>query len=577
MKKFILFITILLSLNFYGNAQFNNELLNDELTNKRTKYNKETNFLKAQEFFLNNNWDSTLVYSMLQLNSGNNNQELEDYCHYFRGISFKQKGLYHEANEEFLTNSENFHFYYKTLLGLGELSIQLNDFKKGLDYFEKIEKSYNLPEYEFNRSAFYHNVGICYLHLKEYSKSEHYLLKSMKLQQAKKDTLLLIGAYMDIANLYYEQYKDSLAIPYFEKAYQLSQKVNNFQIKQNAALNMAVVEENRNNFLKAIAYRKKYEQWRDSLNDQNKIWTIAELEKKFAVQQKEKEISLLEYENKVKLAQRNGLLASSILLLALFITGTFFYRQKVMANKIILSQKKELDELNSTKDKLFSIVSHDLRSSVNALKISNAKLAETINVNDNSTLGQLLRNNNSIANGAYNLLDNLLNWALMQTKQLYFHKESHHLYSVIQQITYNYEPLLTEKSLTLTLNISKNDFVWADLDSVKIIVRNLLDNAIKFSKQGGQISVYTLKSSDGFCHLVIEDKGIGMSKEMQEEILKDTHLLTRRKDEKTIGTGLGTQLCKLMIKKNNGKLLIESEPEAGTKMIILLPKTEHNG
>src|SRR5690606_8510603 len=101
--------------------------------------------------------------------------------------------------------------------------------------------------------------------------------------------------------------------------------------------------------------------WQDSLNDQNKVWAIADLEKKFAVKQKQKEVDVLAAENKAKIAERNGFLISSVLLFIMFGAGVYFYRQKIRNNKIILAQKNQLDELNATKDKLFSIVSHDLR------------------------------------------------------------------------------------------------------------------------------------------------------------------------------------------------------------------------
>ena len=113
----------------------------------------------------------------------------------------------------------------------------------------------------------------------------------------------------------------------------------------------------------------------------------------------------------------------SIFLFILFISGVFLLIQKIKINKIILLQKTELDELNATKDKLFSIVSHDLRSSVTALKTSNLKLIDSLESKKYSELDKLLHDNSAITNGSYNLLDNLLNWALIQSKQLYFQKE----------------------------------------------------------------------------------------------------------------------------------------------------------
>ncbi|TDO77536.1 tetratricopeptide repeat protein [Flavobacterium chryseum] len=575
----LLFFFSLLFNSFFIFSQENiqkNNLFKNEIKKTVNKFEKEANFNKAASFFIEKNWDSTLVYSMKQI-ALTKNIKLLDYCHYFRGISFREKNLINESKNEFEKISNFFQFNYKVKNNLGEIALEQNKFKQALKYFYQIEILSNREIYDLKRSTILHNIGLCHLHLQDFNQSEKYLFKSSKLQETQKDTVLLIGSYMDLANLYYTQFKDSEAIPYFEKAYNLSKKVKSFDLKRAAAKNMAAVEENRKNFKLALEYRKEYETWKDSLNDQNKVWAIADLEKKFAVKQKQKEVDVLAAENKVKIAERNGFILASVLLLILFGTGVYFYRQKIKNNKIILAQKNELDELNATKDKLFSIVSHDLRSSVNALKTSNGKLIENLKSKNFNELDVLLHNNSDIANGAYNLLDNLLNWALLQTKQAYFYQESLHLASIVQHVEYNYKPLMLNKSINYKNNVAASDYVFADMDSLKIIIRNLLDNAIKFSQENGTISIYTRPSADDFCYLVIEDTGSGMNAATKKELLKDTVLLSKKKNDENIGTGLGMQLCKSMIHKNGGRLDIESEENVGTKIIIALQKIKNHG
>lgn len=547
-------------------------ILDIVLKKKALEYKNKPYFYKAQAFFLAKNWDSTLVYSMKQLAS-EKNQEVIDYCHYFRAFSFKNKRLLQEARKEFGKISKNFLFYYKVRFYLGEIALEENNYKDAVRYFSAVEKLPVSGKYDFKRGVVYHNLGLCYLHLKKFEEADAYLAKGIKVLQAEKDTVSLIGSYMNIANLYYEQYKDNLAIPYFEKAYHLSKKIKNVELKQNTALNMAVVAENNKDFASALVYRKEYESWRDSLNDQNKVWAIAELEKKFTVRQKEKEIGILETENKLKIAERNGFFYSSVLLLVLFATGIYFYRQKIKSNKIILSQKIKLDELNAAKDQLFSIVSHDLRSSVNALKTSNTKLLQNLEDQKFSELDKQLQNNSAIANGIYNLLDNLLHWALLQTKQLYFHQESVHLFSVVQQMEFNYRPLIIDKSIHFENQVPKALYAEADLNSLKIILRNLIDNAIKFSNENGQIVIYG-EGSEEFCTLTVADSGSGMSPEIREQLLSDSALLSKKGNPEKIGTGLGMQLCKSMVQRNGGKLRIESEINKGTQISIELLKTK---
>jgi signal transduction histidine kinase len=575
--KFI-FIIVLLFFYFFTFSQNKKRKLFFYLEIKKTAnyYYKEQNFNKAQSFYFKMQWDSTLVYSMKHL-TNSSNTKLNDLCHFFRADSFRRKKMFLESKKEYNLISNDFQFLYKIKIGLGAIYLEERDFSRAALNFQEIEQSKENRTFDYDRTSLIHDLGICFMELKEFDKAEKYLFKSVLMYQFEKNDTLLITSYMDIATLYYNQYKDKQAIPYFEKAYQLSKKIKSFELKQNATINMSVVEENRGNFKQSLAYRKESEQWKDSLNNQNKIWAVADYEKKFAVAQKQKQIKVLEIENELKETQRKTMFYSVLGMLLLMAGGVYMYAQKVKNAKIILSQKIKLDELNATKDQLFSIVSHDLRSSVNALKTSNAKLTNSLETKDYQQLDQLLQQNSTIANGAYSLLDNLLHWALLQTKQLYFHKDSVHLHSIVQQIEYNYKPLLLDKSITFANVVSKNSFIFVDLDSLKIILRNLLDNAIKFSPENGQISMYTVETTTNFCQLVIQDTGLGMTQNTINELLVDNELLAKKENSEIIGTGLGMQLCKQMIKKNGGSLNIESELNQGTKMILSFPKTKQNG
>lgn len=545
----------------------------DTIVNK--KYKNQINLIKATRFYVNKNYDSALIYSQKQLITNSKVKELNDFCHFFRGESFQNKKMFNEALNEVSLISKNFIFYHRTQFITGQLYIELFQLNRALICFFNVEN--NLSKSFVDSADLYENIGICYLHLKKYNESENYLLKASTLYEKDTNYYKLLVSNQNIANLYYEQYKDKQAILYFEKAYKLSKKINNYSCKKQCAKNMAVVEENRKNYAKALIYSKEAQIWNDSLNDQNKIWAVAEAEKKFAIQQKQKEIHILEVENEIKMTQRNGLFIVAVFLFCMFGIVFYFYRQKINANKIILAQKENLDELNATKDKLFTIVSHDLRSSVNALKTSNTKLLNHLETKNYEQLDVLLHKNIAIANSSYNLLDNMLNWAQQQTNQLFFQIESLHLFSIVQQIEYNYNSLFFDKNITLKTTIDKTIFVNMDLDSLKIILRNMLDNALKFSKINGTISIYTQNNDANFIQLVIEDTGIGMSKQVVNELLQETMLLSKKNNKEVIGSGLGMQLCKSMLTKNGGKLDIQSKENLGTKIILFLPKDDSNG
>ena len=490
----------------------------------------------------------------------------------FQGISFIDKKMFIKGREEFEMLPSSFILNYSVKMKLGSIALELEEYSKALKYFLKVRE---LPKQERNKikkSAIYQNIGICYLHLEKYSICEKYLSESLKLQEKEGDTTMLIVSYMNVANMYYNQYKDDLAIPLFEKAYALSKTGGNFKVKQNAALNMAIVEEERKSYLQSIQYRKEYGQWKDSLNDQNRIWAVAELEKKFVSEKKQKEIEILEKDNSIKKAQLNSFIYSSVLLVLLIITLFYFYRSKRKVNKVILAQKMTLDALNDTKDRLFSIVSHDLRSNVNALDKSNTELSESFDLKEFEKVACQIEQSSALTNSTKALLDNMLNWALLQTEQMFFQQVDLNLKSIVNQVTHNYEPLLDSKQISLYIDIPQNTFVFADLESLKIVLRNVLDNAIKFSEAKDKISIYVKSISGKYCQLIIEDTGVGIAEKALMELLDKTKRESVNINQER--TGLGLHLCQEMMKKNEGELNIESEEKVGTKLILLIPLTK---
>lgn len=490
---------------------------------------------------------------------------------------FFEKKLFKEAENEFLKITNDFKFINDVKAKLGSIALESSQFEKALRYYKEIENVSQPNGETINIANIKDNIGICYLHLQQYDLAEPYMIESIELQQRRKDTVLLIGSYGNLASLYYEQYKDDQAIPLFEKAYKLAKTIDDFTAKKNASKNMSIVEENRKDLVKALQYRKEYERWKDSINNQSKIYATAEAEKQIAVEKKEKEVAVLKAANAVKEAQRKTYLYSAIILLLMLGVSVYLYREKVKRNTIIKQQKEDLDALNATKDKLFSIVSHDLRSSVNAIKTSNKKLAKTLEGTEASTVQHLLQNNSAIVNNAYTLLDNLLNWALLQTEQTFFQMDDLQLAPLVDHVAFNYKAILADKEISFKNSVAKTVMVHVDKESLKIVLRNLLDNAIKFSNPKDRIHIYSKNDEATFCQLIVEDTGAGMTEATRKELLQDTTLLAKKQHEDIIGTGLGMQLCKSMIQKNKGQFSIESELGKGTKMIVSLPKATQHG
>jgi signal transduction histidine kinase len=570
---FLVFLVIPFLLSSQNKSKLSPFFKAVELKSEALTVNKDLS--KARQFFLQKKWDSTILYSAKYIDSDFLERQLADYAYFFKAYSLRKKKIFEQAGLEFDKISEEFDFYERVFFYQGSIALELKEYKIAITNFQRALDSIDSEAMiRIRLTTINNNLGICYLHLEEYDKADQYLLKNVKIVEERKDTMRMIGVYANLANLYYSRKLDDKAIPYFKRAYDLAYKADNYELKRNSAKNMAAVEENRKDYAKALKYRKEYEQWKDSLNDQNRIYETAQLEKKIAVEQKEKEVQVLEAENKAKEAQNRVYLYSGILLGVLLIIVFVSYKGTAKRNKIITAQKEDLDALNATKDKLFSIVSHDLRSSVNAIKTSNKKLLTNLETQDKQEITTSLQQNSAIVNSAYGLLDNLLNWALLQTKQTYFEMMDLSLYHIVAHVAFNYQPILQEKDIAYVNSISRKTQVFADQESLKIILRNLLDNAIKFSEENGKIHVYSEESEEGYVDLVVEDSGLGMDEETKKELLKDTQLLSKKKHEDSIGTGLGMHLVKSMIAKNQGKFNIESELGEGTKMIVSLKKME---
>ncbi|GAB5418874.1 MAG: tetratricopeptide repeat protein [Crocinitomicaceae bacterium] len=535
----------------------------------KSKRQKEE-FRKAYAFYLSKNNDSTIVYAGRYLTLKSKDRRLANFARFFLADGLYNKQLYDGSKSELLKVDKSFPLYAVIISRMSNIQMILSEHEKAIESLMDLKNSVAFEEIGIQESAIDHNLGVCYMFLGDYEESERFLFIALEKQKVEADTLNLIGTYGDIANLYYEQYRDEEAIPFFIKAYELATKTNDFEMKQRTALNMAVVEENRGDFEKSIAYRKEYDQWKDSLNNQQKVWRIAQLEKKHIAETKQREIGLLQRENELKAKQRNWILIGAGILLFVLVFIVYFYWQKIRASAIIAEQRESLDKLNSFKNRLFSIVSHDLRSSVHGLRRSTEQLRNEIPEED-SNLKTLVNQQGAIANSTYGMLDNLLNWALLQSDEIYFQPEKVSLKRLMPQVILNYQPLLDQKKIAVHLNIPTDAKVHADVDSTKIVLRNVLDNAIKFTPEGGKLYV-DAKVEEDTCLLSIKDSGPGMTPQQLEIVVEQSSQVSKESDEERSGTGLGVRLCASFMLKNNGSFQMESEVGKGTTVNLTFEK-----
>lgn len=229
----------------------------------------------------------------------------------------------------------------------------------------------------------------------------------------------------------------------------------------------------------------------------------------------------------------------------------------------------ELERLNKTKDKFFSIIAHDLRNPFNAIMGFSDLLCHDFNDMDDKQKQGLLELINLSSESAYNLLDNLLQWARTQTDKIKFNPEYLELSEVVKQVIDLHGIIAEKKQVTIENTITDSTRVYADRNMIHTVIRNLISNAIKFSHKGGKVYLSAFENGE-MTEIVIRDDGIGMSRENLSMLFRiDTYYSTAGTSGES-GTGLGLIICKEFVEKNNGRIRATSMAGQGTAISFTL-------
>lgn len=241
-----------------------------------------------------------------------------------------------------------------------------------------------------------------------------------------------------------------------------------------------------------------------------------------------------------------------------------------LKNHHIYQQSKELKELNATKDKLFSIIAHDLRSPFNSILGFSELLRENLKDYDIEQSLEFATIINSSSKHTLALLDNLLVWAKIQTGQIDFNPKNLRLKPVIQKTIEVLNSSAMIKNITLNYVQPKDIIVKADPTMLQIILINLIQNAIKFTNSGGKIDIYVVSQEEQI-EITVSDNGVGMNEITQKNLFKKNANFTTVGTENESGSGLGLILCKEFVKTHGGRIRVESEGGKGSRFIFTLP------
>lgn len=233
----------------------------------------------------------------------------------------------------------------------------------------------------------------------------------------------------------------------------------------------------------------------------------------------------------------------------------------------IKEKTEKLNELNRTKDQLFSVIAHDLRRPSLAFRGISKKINYLLKEKEFDNLKKLCNSLEQSAFSLSNLIDNLLNWALSQKKALQINPSEFDPSKPILNTFKLYQPLAEDKSITFKLNIEPNLNISLDLQHFMTICRNLIDNAYKFTSPGGIISISTSTENNNF-NVLISDTGVGMTKDKIEHFFELSSLNSTKGTGNELGSGLGLMLVKELVALNNGIITLNSEIGKGTSFNI---------
>lgn len=238
----------------------------------------------------------------------------------------------------------------------------------------------------------------------------------------------------------------------------------------------------------------------------------------------------------------------------------------------IKKKNQELTAINNTKDRLFSIIAHDLKNPMGVLVGLSGLLEEAIKEHDYDSIDHYGRIFSLSSNKSYSLLVNLLDWARSQSNKIVYSPECVLLYETVEEIKNVLSVLIFEKDIFIVSEIDEDMLVMADINMLKAILRNLISNAIKYSHRGGKILIKAVRrETDDICVSVADD-GIGIKQELRDSIFDPNEQITTHGTEREKGTGLGLLVCKDFVERHNGKIWFESTFGRGSVFNFTLSK-----
>ncbi|MEA3317106.1 MAG: PAS domain S-box protein [Bacteroidota bacterium] len=259
---------------------------------------------------------------------------------------------------------------------------------------------------------------------------------------------------------------------------------------------------------------------------------------------------------------------------ALRIVGTHIdIDERKKATQNLKKSKKELKESIITKDTLFSIIAHDLRSPFNSILGLSDLLVERIDNYSKERIVTISKAINQSGTETFKLLNNLLEWSRAQIGSIELNKQIIMISDLVKESSTVFESSLEQKNINLNLNINDNHYAYFDKQTISTVLRNIISNAIKFTPKDGSITISSYMKNNT-AEICIKDNGLGMTDKQKNALFKISNNKSTPGTNNEQGSGLGLIICKDFTKLNNGEILFDSTLGQGSKFIIQLPSTK---
>ena len=434
-------------------------------------------------------------------------------------------------------------------------SVSLRYYKELLSLFTKIKDTRGIAACREGFSTINYEQG-------HYQSALKNILLSKNILEKINDKVGIIRNYGKMALIYARLKKFSLGKKLLDSALTGVKKLNIEVAYLDMVKTQAEFYGIEKDYKKAFSFQKKYAALSHSIYSKESTRRLVSLQSNFDLQQKEKENLILKREAQLRLNQRNDLFIIIILVLILILV--IFMRSR---NQKRLS--KDLKIANETKDKFFNIIAHDLRNPFNtSMAFIEMLINDFNNLSDKEKIEILNETKISFGKNVL-LLENLLEWSLLQREKISYSPKLTNLTNLIDETVAAQRETAKMKNIDLQLDLETVE-TNCDKNMMRAAIRNLISNAIKFTDQKGKITIKLSKTKDNIIIKII-DSGVGIDKENIPNLFKIEKKLTTRGTNNEPGSGLGLILCKDFVELNNGTLTVESEINVGSIFTISFP------